>query len=122
MSIRNEAITWLKKNFPSEINSTTRTSKFFPDRELWYLTRPASFFDMNENHFLNIVCEHESEKHNFHFLKIPFEFFSKNKAFFDIRKNGESFDLHISARKTEKFIEMRSKGKVNFSSFKKKSF
>ena len=122
LSIRNDALVWLKRMFPNEIHSTTRASKFFPERELWFFTLPTTYFEMNENQFLNIVCEHESEKNNFHLLKIPFSFIKKNKGLFDTRKNGEAFDLHISARKTEKFIEKRSKGRVDFSYFKQESF
>jgi hypothetical protein len=121
MTIRNTATTWLKLNFPNETKSATRTSKFYPERELWFFTFPASYFENTKNETLNILCEHESDKNEFYLLKVPFSVFKENKSNFDIRRNGESFDLHISARNTEKFIEKRSKNKIDFKKYLQKS-
>jgi hypothetical protein len=118
MNIRNTAIQWLKENFPNEIHNTTRTSKYFPERELWFFTFPTSFFDKNGNEFLNLICEHESNKKEFHFIKIPFKFIKENRNNFDIRADGDQFDVHISARATEKFVEKRSRNKIDLKPYK----
>lgn len=121
MTIRSTASAWLKLNFPKEINSATRTSKFYPERELWFFTFPTTYFEKNENETLNILCEHETKKNDFYSFKVPFSVSNENKSNFDIRRNGEKFDLHISARNTEKFIEKRSKNKIDFKKYLQKS-
>lgn len=117
MTIRNEAIKWLKVNFPKEINNQTRTSKFFPERDLWFFTFPISFFEKNDWQFLNIICEHDKISNDFYFIKVPFKFIKENKNNFSIRSDGGQFDLHISAKAYEKFIEKRSKNPINFKQY-----
>lgn len=45
MSIRRAALEWLRKQHPADAEGEVRTSKFYPERELWFLTLPSEWFD-----------------------------------------------------------------------------
>jgi hypothetical protein len=116
MTIRSDAVAWLAKNRPSEAHRPMRSSKFYKDRELWFLTFPTAFLSDQIPGHLILALQDESEPNSFHSLKIPFSFLRDNKSKFDIRTGGEQFDLHISAKKSHWMVDLRSKG-IDFSSF-----
>ncbi len=93
-----------------------RSSKFFGEQELWFLTFPTTFLNDQLPGHLLVLLQDQSTTHSFHALKIPFEFLRANKSKFDIRGSGEKFDLHISAKSSKWLIDTRSKG-VDFSKF-----
>lgn len=116
MTIRSDAIAWLAKNHPLETNRPIRSSKFYGEQELWFLTFPAAFLNDKIPDYLLVLLQHESTSNSFRALKIPFDFLRANKAKFDLRRSGDKFDLHVSARKSKWMTDMRSHG-VDFSKF-----
>ncbi len=99
MSIREQAKQWLTQNHPAECLNTLRTSKYYPEKDIWFLTFPVSYFDSGKPGNLNILLQYEHEPKQFYFLKVAFSFFRENQDNFDIRAKGDMFDLHISAKK-----------------------
>jgi hypothetical protein len=116
MTIRREAIAWLAKNRPSETHWPMRSSKFYKEQELWFLTFPTAFLNDQKPGYLLILLEDENKANSFHALRIPFEFLRENRSKFDVRVGGEKFDLHISGRKSKWMVDLRSQG-VDFRKF-----
>jgi hypothetical protein len=116
MTIRREANAWLAKNRPSETQWPMRSSKFYKEQELWFLTFPTAFLNDQIPGYLLVLLEDENKATSFHALRIPFEFLRENRSKFDVRVGGEKFDLHISARKPKWMVDLRSQG-VDFRKF-----
>jgi hypothetical protein len=116
MTIRRDAIAWLAENQPSETHWPIRSSKFYKEQQLWFLTLPTEFLNDRNLACLLLLLQDESKAKSFHVLKIPFEFLRDNKSKFDIRVGGEKFDIHISAQKSTWMVEMRGQG-IDFSKF-----
>lgn len=113
---RQRAIEWIKKHHPTQAANRLRTSRYFPDKEIWFFTFPSDFFDPKNQGVLNILCEVTTGSNCFKFLKVPFSFFRENREKFNIRATGEKFDLHISAKKKNWLLDERSRG-VSFAQF-----
>ena len=116
MTIRQQAILWLKKHHPSQILNPLRTSRFYPEREIWFFTFPSTFFDAKMEGHVNVMCETQDNDSNFIYLKVPFSFFMEHRGEFNVRANGEKFDLHISGKKKNWLVDERSDG-VTFAEF-----
>jgi hypothetical protein len=116
MSIRERAKQWLKLNCPSDISNKLRVSNYYPEKDIWFFTFPASYFDSEMHGFLNIMLQYEGNPEQFYFLKVPFSYFRENQSGFDIRATGEKFDLHISAKKRNWLVCERSNN-IGFSQF-----
>jgi len=116
MTTRSNAKTWLSKTHPSEIANPTRVSKYYSEQELWFFTFPTSFLYDKRPGYLVMLLEDQRSTTSFHLLKVPFAFFHENRAKFDIRKEGDKFDLHISAKKPSWLSDLRSDS-VEFSKF-----
>lgn len=116
MSIREQAHKWVKQNHPADVSNPLRVSKYYPEKDIWFFTFPSSYFDSDKTGHLNILLQFEREPNQFHFLKVPFSFFRENKNKFDIRKTGDKFDLHISAKKRNWLFCERSNG-ISFSKY-----
>lgn len=56
---------------------------------------------------------------DFYFLQVPFNYFAENKDRFDIRKDTEEFDLHLSANSGGDWLtDIRERGnRVSFAQF-----
>ena len=121
MSTRERAKAWMRKNHPNELNSILRTSKYYPERAIWFLTFPTSYFDKEKWDHINILLQFEKEPDQFHYLRVPFPFLRNNQTKFDIRSSGDKFDLHISAKQRNLLVDERSKG-VGFKKFEQKLF
>ena len=57
MAIREQAIQWLKINHPTDVLNTYRTSKYYPEGDIWFLTFPTSYFDLGKPGYLNILSD-----------------------------------------------------------------
>jgi len=58
--------------------------------------------------YLNMLCEMQANKKDFHYLRVPFSFFRDNREKFDIRATGDEFDLRISGKKKNWLVDERS--------------
>jgi hypothetical protein len=116
MKTKDYAEEWLEQHNCSVNSKSIRVSKYYPGKNIWFLTLPASFFDFGKKGELNILLQNENTKEQFHYLKVPFSFFMKNKQKFDVRASGEQFDLHISAKVHNWMVCERSDG-INFREF-----
>jgi hypothetical protein len=116
MTTRSSAKTWLAKNLPAEAACPMRSSKYYKESELWFLTFPSEFLIGSAPGHLIVMLQDESSPQAFHVLKIPFAFLRENRSRFDIRGGDDKFDLHISAKKSKWMVDLRSEG-VDFSAF-----
>ncbi len=111
MSIRVQAKQWLKQNYPADTSNTLRASKYYPEKDIWFFTFPASYFDSGQSGNLNILLQYENELEKFHYLKVPFSFFRENREKFDIRKTGDKFDLQKGVNRI--LLYTKKKGSIN---------
>lgn len=116
MSMRSTALAWLAKNFPAEPKGQIRSSKYYEQDNVWFLTLPTSFLIDPTPGNLLVLLQHEGLPQEFHLLRIPFEFLRENKSKFDVRTGGELFDISISANKLRWMTDLRRK-EINFSEF-----
>lgn len=116
MSTRSTAIAWLAKTYPTEIGNPIRVSKYYEEQNLWFLTFPASFLTDPLAGHLVILLQKAASTTSFHLLRVPFSFFRENKKKFDVRKEGNKFDLHISGRRSSWMNDLRS-NELEFSQF-----
>ena len=120
MTIRKYAKQWLEVNHPSDVSNTLRASKHYPEKDIWFFTFPASYFDPARAGNLNVLLQFKDDPSQFHFLKVPFSFFTDNQSRFDVRAKGDKFDLHISAKQKNWLICERSSG-ISFCEFEQGS-
>ncbi|MES9900963.1 MAG: hypothetical protein ABW148_18350 [Sedimenticola sp.] len=116
MSIREKAKYWLKINHPAECAGQLRVSKYYAEKDIWFFTFPITYCESGKSGNLNILLQLEKEHDQFHYLKVPFQFFHANRNKLDVRESGDKFDLHISAKQLNWLVCERSQG-VNFSKF-----
>ena len=114
--LREIAKEWMMSNQPSEPLDPLRVSKFYSQQDIWFFTFPCSYFDTGNYRYLNILLQFRDDLYQFHYLKVPFSFFRANKNKFDVRKSGDKFDLHISAKQHSWLVDERSQG-VGFHEF-----
>ncbi len=116
MTTRELAKRWLKLNHPADILNMLRVSKHYPEKDIWFLTFPQTYFDSGKLGNLNILLQNGNDPEQFHFLKVPFSFFKDNQEKFDVRSTEEKFDLHISAKKRNWMTCERSKN-ISFNKY-----
>ncbi len=116
MTVRQQAIEWIRSHNPSEASNPLRTSRFYPEKEIWFFTFPSAFFDDGKEGHLNILCQKQANTNDFYYLKVPFSFFRENHDKLNVRASGENFDLHISGKKRNWLVDERSDD-VNFAVF-----
>jgi|AntRauTorckE6833_2_1112554.scaffolds.fasta_scaffold116230_1 hypothetical protein len=116
MSIRELAKNWLQEHHSEAESNKLRASKYYSDKDIWFLTFDTSYFDASKSGYLSIMLQYEHDQSKFYLLKVPFSFFRTNREKFDIRSTGEKFDLHISAKKANWLNCERSDG-VSFAEF-----
>jgi hypothetical protein len=116
MNIRNASLGWLRQHYPAEMTSTVRSSKYYPEHELWFLTLPSDYLSGSNAGNLIILLQERGDPKSFHFLRVPFSFLRNNKQNFDLRSGGDKFDLHISAKAPKWLVEIRGRG-VDFNPF-----
>jgi hypothetical protein len=107
-TMRQQAAKWIKTHHPLKATNLLRSSRFYPEKEIWFFTFPSTFFGAGMEGYLNILCETETDSNDFHYLKVPFSFFRENRDKFNIRATGESFDLHISGKRKNWLLDERS--------------
>ena len=122
MSIRNEALLWLRAK-GVELEGEFRVSKLYtPEKSwtksyAWWFEFPSGFVETAEDQFLNLLCRDSSEESNFYILKVPLSFIKKNRDRLGFRHTSDKFSFFLSADSSEKFIEKRGTGKIDFSNF-----
>jgi len=113
---RQRALSWLQENRPAELINATRTSRHFPEQQIWFFTFPSTFFNDDIQGYLNILCEMRNNIYEFHYLKVPFSFFRENHERFDIRPTGKVFDLRISGKEENWLMDERGNN-ISFAQF-----
>jgi len=116
MNIRTDALKWLKRNFPTALASEIRSSKHYVEGELWFLTLPTEFITGKRSGALELVLQQPKSSDDFLLLRIPYTFLAERASEFDIRADGQSFDLHISSKPSSWLRDLRGRG-TSFASF-----
>jgi hypothetical protein len=120
MSIRSVAFQWLKSNY-GEVSGKIYTSKYYlpeeswPKEHVWWLQIPLKVIEAKQNSFINLICQVAPNKSEFHFLKVPTDYFHKHLKNFHIVE--EKASLYLSADPKDLFVETRGKGKTEFTGF-----
>ena len=116
MTTRATSKVWLAMHFPQETNAPLRTSKYYPEHELWFFTLPSTLLTgSGQGHLLFLLQKSEDPK-SYHLLRVPLAFLRENRVKFDLRQAGDKFDLHISSKPSKWLVDLRSKG-VDFGDF-----
>lgn len=120
MTIRNQAIFWLEKNF-GKPSGPIYTSKYYKPEEswpkvsVWWPQIPVSIVNENLSGYINILCEGEPTKSGFYYLKVPSKFLSEHLDKFHLV--GGIISLYLSTDPNNRFMELRGEGKLNFKQF-----
>lgn len=119
MTIRGDAKRWMSEHRKNERGSEMRSSKHYPERELWFFTFPTSFMDSGKSGHVNLLLQDKRSPGEFLCLRVPYAFFFDHKTKFDVRADGKQFDLHISSKRGNWLVDERSKG-VSFRKFEQR--
>jgi len=120
MSIRSYAIKWLNLNYKNVVGPIY-TSKYYtpeeswPKTRVWWLQIPITSIDLKPNEYVNLICEAQPNKNDFHYLKMPIKFLNEHLEKF--HRMGEIISLYLSANPDTLFIEERGEGRLDFSKF-----
>lgn len=115
MSTTTKAKNWLNNTFHSEI----RSSKYYPEKDIWFFTFPASFAEDGKHGYLDMLLQDKEDLEKFNYLRVPFSFFSENKQNLDLRSSEDSFDFHISA-KEKNWLACERSNDISFKEFLQK--
>ncbi|WP_462174542.1 hypothetical protein [Pseudoalteromonas gelatinilytica] len=107
ISTQQKAKSWIQKNFPSEPIKDVRTSKYYQDKDIWFITIPKDLLESNEHLKLALA---EPDFKNFNYLKIPTEFLKRNMNKLSVRLSGDKIDFHINATQTARYKDIRGQG------------
>jgi hypothetical protein len=121
MSIRSNALQWLKKNYKS-CEGKIYTSKYYlpeeswPKTHVWWIQIPLNVLNsVNENN-INLLCQTNQNSNQYYYLKVPVKFLVDHLDKFDIVQD-KMIHLYLSADPHKLFIEERGTGKVEFEKF-----
>lgn len=101
----------------------TYVSKFYvPEhswtgQSAWWLEIPRGIVENAESDHLHLLCQVAPNSSDFHYLRVPGEFFRRNLTKLVLRGNGR-LSLFLSAEPTDLFVERRGSGRLPFASFK----
>lgn len=116
MSTKEKARGWLNNIFHSEI----RSSKYYPEKDIWFFTFPIRFCEKGNNGYADILLQDKENLEEFIYLRVPFSFFRENREKLDMRSDEDFFDFHISA-KPENWLECERSRGVSFKQFLQKT-
>ena len=121
MPIRSEAVQWLMSHYGVK-GKGIYASKFFEPNEswnkkrVWWFEIPLTAIESNDITELHLLCQVESNKRDFHYLKVPIKYFREQLKKFDVRNDGR-VSIYLSAEPHHMFVEERAKSNVSFSRF-----
>jgi hypothetical protein len=120
-TIKSKAVNWLVTKHGVKSKSVYASKFYVPEssrtrQSAWWLEIPQAAIEMAKSAEIHLVCEVAPDIEDFHYLKVPVEFFRKNLPNFDIRKDGR-LSLFLSAEPEDMFVDRRGRGKVSFSDF-----
>ncbi|MCK8102397.1 hypothetical protein [Pseudoalteromonas sp. 2CM36K] len=107
LSTQQQAKNWLEKNFPSEVFKGVRTSKYYQDKDIWFITIPKDLLENEE--YLKLALA-EPDFVGFNYLKIPTEYLKRNLDKLSVRLSGDKIDFHINATSTNRYKDIRGQG------------
>ena len=120
-TIKTKAVDWLASKHSVRSKSVYASKFYVPERSwtgqsAWWLEIPQTAIEMPKSDEIHLVCEVAPDVDDFHYLKVPVEFFRKKLSNFDIRNNGK-ISLFLSAEPSDIFVDRRGRGKISFSDF-----
>jgi hypothetical protein len=103
-----------------------RQSRYYPSEKSWS-NSPAWAFEIplralqpsSEYKKIVLQCQKPGNYQDYYILKVPVDFlnFHKDKDDFFVREDHNTISLFLSARDSDKFKDLRGKGKVRFKEF-----
>ena len=98
------------------------TSKFYPPDEswtrknAWWIQIPVDRLKTDNFSHIHLLCQTSPNKNDFHYLKVPAEYFLKHLSEFKFIGKGK-INLFLSAESNNLFEDERGTGRVNFDLF-----
>ena len=120
MTIRNKALKWYNAKY-GRTDPSIYTSKFYqpdeswPKKSVWWPQIPMNAINDSSTHVIHILCQIESNRDEFHHLKVPTKFLREHIEKFHTIKGQIS--LYLSTEPERLFIEERGEGNLNFQNF-----
>ena len=120
MNIRSKALIWLNSHF-GQVEGKIYTSKYYipdeswPRKHVWWPQIPLRVVNEPGVNNINILCQVEPGKNEFHYLKVPVNYFQDNLDSFDVVQG--MIHLYLSAEPGNLFAEIRGRGNLGFEQF-----
>lgn len=114
-TVKRAAVHWLDSKF-GDTGNIVKASKLHILQSLWWIDIPKKDIETPQSNEIDLLCQATPKSNKFYYLKVPVEFFKKEKLKLDVNDKG-ILRLHLSAEPEEMFIDRRGVGKIGFSSF-----
>jgi hypothetical protein len=122
VSIRKDAIIWLKKNVGVVSERQIFASKLFTpgeswtNKSAWWIQIPEERITSKEFTHLYLLCQTAPASQEFSVLRVPVSYFHQNLSRFAKIGKGR-INLFLSAEPDNLFEDERGSGKIIFASF-----
>ena len=116
---KNEAIQIINEQLDTDDlnNHNTHFANLNSSKDVWWFDIPTKKAFTDRLCFLYLVIYHSVKQELYH-LKIPIDFFKKNRSKFIIREAKDTVSLELSANRSNFLIDVRpGSGKVSFLEF-----
>lgn len=114
-TVRQAAILWLAAKFGITGNAVC-ASKLHVRESLWWIDIPQQKFENPKSTAIDLLCEITPGASEFHYLRVPVDFFKKEKSKLDVNAHGV-LRLHLSAEPDKMFVDQRGSGRISFGRF-----
>ncbi len=100
-----------------------RSSKFFLPEESrhhvnsWWFQLPEGIVTQSNFEFIHLLCQKTPTNKSFYHLKVPINFLMHRKADLNFLEKSRQYSLILCAEEKDTFVELRGKGKIDFSKF-----
>jgi hypothetical protein len=123
MNVRGPALDWLRRRGGRPQGPIVASRLYPPGRSrtgerAWWLEIPVVKIDHDATREIHLLCQAEEEASDFHYLKVPVDYFRERLPRLDVRANGTIVSLFLSAESRNLFTDVRGKGTVPFGQFR----
>ena len=87
-------------------------------KRAWWLEIPIAKVHDPTNQEIHLLCQTEENDSDFHYLKVPVQYFRDQLPKLDLREGDTIISLFLSAESRNLFTDVRGKGTVPFRQFR----
>jgi hypothetical protein len=114
-TVKRAAVLWLAAKF-GVTSTVVHASKLYVPESLWWIDIPQQEFEKPQSAAIDLLCEIAPGANKFYYLKVPVDFFKKEKPKLNVNAHG-LLRLHLSAEPEEMFVDRRGSGRIAFNRF-----